>query len=739
VSRALINASDVLQLIPDVQLLSAAGRPFGFGAAGSFFTLDDLDPVGLRDVLAALDGERSVAEVVSLLEARYQRADILSLLEQLSGVVVQRVEQTEQANRSRLDDSPILVLGSGALAKAVERELARVGFSRIDVGEALVGGLSQRMRGYALVVSALEDVLGQTVLDVSRAALDAERIAIFAAIEGERYIAGPLVVPGKSACFACSRLSTTLRAESDGAGPSLLSQFHFGHHRGSAHEWQLCVVATAVARDAARAVLGTPYPELVTTLLRADSAGEINRPKLGGVTSCTVCAGFHGGAKRGKDAERPPSALSRDDLDVRDRAGGVRSVSAGEALLRARRALERLGVEVACRPLGQDAPERLLAVECPYFDTQATPRFSASAPLILPVLRSNCYGKGTTAEQAECSALFEWIERHLSAWRGDKELVTASYREVRDRAIDMRFLASSLLPGLPLSETRLFDEDEPIDFVWGHCLRTDRAILLPAASVFMCPTLFRGSLIELPAAGSSGLSAGCSFAEALLQGLLELVERDACHTALRNACAFPQIDARSITDEAVCSLLERAARAGYACHLRDVTSDIRVPAIEAFFVCEEEYVHHYQGGFGSHLDPDIALRRAVTEAAQALFYDASEGNDSHETAAASAFRVFPYRKQALEQKGPLRSMSELPRREGSVWSQIDQLVTLVAAAIPRADICVVDLTPPWIEGVQVVRTFVSGVLTEVRDVQIHIPDRCRLLPLGDMYLGSLPG
>ena len=734
-SRVPLLANDVLELIPNVQLLPSGSRMFGVGAAGGFFALEDLDQEGLRAVLSALDGQRTVADVVALLEARYDRADVLALLEQLSDVVVRRVET---ASRSRLGDSPVLVLGGGALGRAIEGALAREGFSRVDLDETLPSDLPTRMRAYALVVSALEGVGGQVVLDVSRAALDAERIAIFAAIEGESYVAGPLVVPGKSACFACSRLSTTFRAESDGVAPSLLPELHFGRHHGARHDWQLAVVAAEIARDAMRAVLGHRYPELLTALVRVDTT-EISRPKLGGVTSCPVCSGFHRGRKAGKEAEPPASVLPREELAVRDRLAGVRAFSAHEAQSRARRALDRLGVDVACRPLGAAAPERLLAIECPYFDTLATPRFSAAAPLVLPVMRTNCYGKGTTVEQAECSALFEWIERHLSAWRGEKELVTASYRDVQDRAVDMPFLASSLLPGLPLSSTRSFDPDEPIDFVWGHCLRTDRAILVPAASVFLCPTLFRGSLVELPSAGSSGLSAGCSFADALLQGLLELVERDACHTALRNARPFPRIDPRSITDDAVRALLERVEKAGYECHLRDVTSDIGVPAIEAFFVCEGEYVHHYQSGFGAHLDPEIALRRAVTEAAQALFYDVSVGNDSPETAFASVFRAFPYRKQAIEQKGPLRKMSELPRREGPVWSQIEQVVAMISRAIPQADICVVDLTPPEIEGVHVVRTFVSGVLAEVRDVQLHIPDRCRLLPLGDMYLGSLPG
>jgi hypothetical protein len=63
------------------------------------------------------------------------------------------------------------------------------------------------------------------------------------------------------------------------------------------------------------------------------------------------------------------------------------------------------------------------------------------------------------------------------------------------------------------------------------------------------------------------------------------------------------------------------------------------------------------------------------------------------------------------------------------------VVARIAQALPDADVCVVDLTHPQLEGIHVVRTLVSGMLDEARDIQIHVPSRCRRVPLAEMYLG----
>jgi len=65
------------------------------------------------------------------------------------------------------------------------------------------------------------------------------------------------------------------------------------------------------------------------------------------------------------------------------------------------------------------------------------------------------------------------------------------------------------------------------------------------------------------------------------------------------------------------------------------------------------------------------------------------------------------------------------------------LVLCISAAIPQVDICAVDLSLPALAGVHVVRTLMSGAFDEARPIEVHVPERCRLLPLDEMYLGRI--
>jgi len=772
-TSASLDEGLVLTAAPGVEVLRLDGNVFGLSANGDFVGLDGIDAEGLEDVLAQIDGKKTVGEIVRALEATYEAGDVLALLEELSGTILRSAPTPDETDD--LARAPVAVIGTDNLAEHVRRELLAAGFVDVAVGDPRSSAadpsrfreLLQRVQlasaarlsegdadghlpvsqpelesliaGRRLVVCALENVYGQTLLEVNAGCLAAGVPALFVTAQSESVTVGPLMIPGRSACFACSRLSTILRSHFETEGPALLPFLRFSSAHAAAHpRWLIARAAHEAAREGVSVVRGTPYPTRLGSLLVLESSGGTLTQAVRPVTTCPAC----GGRDRGSvlDAATPPPSrvLRREPANVRDRTGGTRSVEPAEAHARATRALAGLGVDLVCSPLPSSAPDALLALECPYYTVRQVARFSASAPVVWPAFDDSCFGKGTTDPQALCSAVFEWIERNMATWRGDVDLVRAPYREVRDRAIDVPYLVSGLLPGVPLGRAREFDDGHPIDWVWGHCLRRDRPILVPAACVYLGPSFFRGSSLELTGRGSSGLSAGCTLGDATLQGLLEIVERDAHYVALRNGLCLPWIDLDSIADIGSRRILESMARAGYEVRLRDMTTEVGIPAIEAYVLRDGEYTHHFASGYGAHLDPEIAVRRALSEAAQALFFDIAKGHSDPEHSVASLFNVFVHRQQAIDRRGDRLRLAELPRLaddDTPVWQQVDRVVARIAEAIPSADVCVVDLTHPMLEGVHVVRTLISGMLDEARDIQIHVPSRCRRVPLAQMYLG----
>lgn len=106
--------------------------------------------------------------------------------------------------------------------------------------------------------------------------------------------------------------------------------------------------------------------------------------------------------------------------------------------------------------------------------------------------------------------------------------------------------------------------------------------------------------------------------EAVLQGFLELVERDAVAIWWYNRLRRPAVDLASAPDPYAQDLLSHYASLRRELWALDVTSDIGLPTIAALSrrvdKAEEDIIY----GFGTHLDPNVALSRALTELNQSL-------------------------------------------------------------------------------------------------------------------------
>jgi ribosomal protein S12 methylthiotransferase accessory factor len=119
-------------------------------------------------------------------------------------------------------------------------------------------------------------------------------------------------------------------------------------------------------------------------------------------------------------------------------------------------------------------------------------------------------------------------------------------------------------------------------------------------------------------ADSNGAAAGSSLEDAVVQGFLELVERDAVALWWYNRTRQPGVDLDAFADPYTARF-----RADYVGLRRDVwaldiTSDLGIPAMVALSRRTEGPVEDIVFGFGAHFDPRLALRRALTEMNQFL-------------------------------------------------------------------------------------------------------------------------
>jgi ribosomal protein S12 methylthiotransferase accessory factor len=128
-------------------------------------------------------------------------------------------------------------------------------------------------------------------------------------------------------------------------------------------------------------------------------------------------------------------------------------------------------------------------------------------------------------------------------------------------------------------------------------------------------------------ADSNGNAAGNTIEEAILHGLLELVERD--HVALWwfNRLRVPALDLESLADPWLDSVLARFAADERRVWALDLTADLGIPVVAAV-TTPGSRPGGVGLGFGAHLDITRAAVRAVTELVQ-LGAGAPSGGAGH--------------------------------------------------------------------------------------------------------------
>jgi len=236
-------------------------------------------------------------------------------------------------------------------------------------------------------------------------------------------------------------------------------------------------------------------------------------------------------------------------------------------------------------------------------------------------LSGGSFGKGSTSEQAEASALMEAIERYSGIFQGDE--------------IRMKRRFADFAPGdaILANDVQLFSEaqfqarhepaqddshpvPDPIDptarIEWSPAwsLRDQRFRYLPTGLMYFFYRDFHTD--------SNGCAAGNTLQEAIVQGFLELVERDAYAIWWYNRSQRSEVDLGEFDDSYIRDIKNQFADAGRKLWVLDVTSDLGIPSYVAIMHWMKDGQENIEFGSGAHFDRRIALLRSLTELSQFL-------------------------------------------------------------------------------------------------------------------------
>ena len=579
-------------------------------------------------LLPLLDGGRTREDVVAALEGTVSAPEVYYALELL------------RSNGYVVDGSVLRPPGQAAFwdllevaPEQVAHRLAETTVAISTVGAGLDGyadrlrselaalGVRMEAEGDLCVVLA-DDYLQAGLEELNREALTQARPWLLLKPCGLEGWLGPLFVPWVTGCHAClerrlqghRKLESYLHKKTQLPRPLGVSVAALPSTVGA-------VVATAATEVAKWVVLGRSEA-LEGRVVTLDAASLERRSHV--LTRRPQCPRCGVPALVAARQWRRPVLETRPTIFNQD--GGHRSTSTEDALARLTPHLSPItGIVSELRPVTNDDGDRLTNVFVA--DHNASQTWN-DLYFLEEMQRSRAAGKGKTPAQSRASALGESIERYSGVYQGDEAALRARLADLGEAAIHPHALL--LISERQYAERRKwnalgsrftkvpepFDESQVVEWAPVWPLLGGEARYIPMACCYYDYTKQAG--VSFAWADSNGCAAGFNLEEAAYQGLLELVERDAVAVWWYNRVRRPGVDLAGFGEPYLHEL------SGYYRTLHrdlwalDLTHDLGIPVFVALSRRNDKPAEDIIFGFGAHLDPRIALLRAVTEMNQSL-------------------------------------------------------------------------------------------------------------------------
>jgi oxazoline/thiazoline synthase len=553
-----------------------------------------------------------------------------------------------------------------------------------------------------LTITLVSDYLERQLAQLNRQRVSDKTPWLLVQPSGVFPLVGPVFKPGESACWTClfDRMIRNREIKGfldrGGAQPVAVSPLVRNTFGQSAIQFAAVEIAKAIASG-----------------FRTDLRDHIASFDLMGATiakhyvahrpQCPTC-----GARKLQNPRRAPQPIvNGPSAKLIMTSGGYRTVSSRVTVARYRKHVSPLtGVVKRLERIEADLP----------MNTNFFAQHNFSAPAMsVDQLRSGLsggsFGKGSTAEQAEASALMEAIERYSGIFQGDE--------------IRMKRRFADFAPGdaILANDVQLFSEaqfaarhepagddshpiPEPIDptakIEWSPAwsLRDQRFRYFPTGLMYF---FYRDAHTD-----SNGCAAGNTLQEAIVQGFLELVERDAYAIWWYNRSQRSEVDLSEFDDSYIRDIKTQFTDAGRKLWVLDVTNDLGVPTYVAVMHWIKDGQENIEFGSGAHFDRRIALLRSLTELSQFLSIGLMGGGSGDKS---SLDGITPLRLENYPFLIPASRLVVVP--ELGINVPLDSAREQVEACVEIArragyDFLVLDQTRPDVE-VSVARVIVPGL------------------------------
>lgn len=666
----------------------------------------------LKDVLKVTENGITWREIEELYVPRYGEDAVRVFFKTL---IDEKILNIFLADSKIADIDKILLLGSGKIKDELVKLLKdeSVLYSESKINDFIREENTYRQDQYFAVIVLPENNTYGELLELNEKLMKAEVPFLLTYYNGSSVTLGPYVFPWKTACYECHVTHHVRVLNQNDATKGIAlddlrnvrAAYSLPKEYTSAQLRFICEVLLNVVRVSRESNAANQLVKKEKMI----SANQYHFEKVKTyqtISDCRCCRAMNKGFHTVSEMKIPDSNQAGVvERKIQYRNGGFRSLSKSETESLVENALEKVGLDISIKRV-MDNP---FADILPVFDSSLCETHNNKTPYFFGDQVS--HGKGINIKQAYFSAAFELFERLSARYYGEKAVVRGTIKELKEFAIDIKSYIEQIHNNNTTYEK--YDENELVDWVWGESLITGEPKLAPASMAFLTSTVFRGKYFNDT---SSGLAAGGTLKDAILQGLLELVEHDAWLIGQCNPVRLPILDTSEIENEELKSVIEKIKAKGYKVISRDYTNDIGIPVIRTWISNPDNYTVYATSGVGASLMPEMALERSVTEAVQAAIpsslvettnYACPNMRDLIESRD-SLYGLYYFQQKDIAPIGSIKKMSEYPiKMFDSVDGMLEEVLLRIRKAVPNCDVVFVNLTREAF-GIPAVRVIITG-------------------------------
>ena len=535
---------------------------------------------------------------------------------------------------------------------------------------------------------------------------------------------GPFVVPGKTSCFNCCELRLVTN--------SAHYEYYLWRYKDYLPKANLTApilyadkLSTMCVKEVIQYVSGNKKPNTVNALYVCDTVKKnLTKHKLIFHPNCKYCRGW-------TDTQLVPKfrlTKKRVSLSTSVKSVGlpvkVSSSLKDKELLRQLRDLVdiKTGIIVEYEKLFEN---NSLGINFHHFSTatcakplriglrgQLTSFIEPEDSLIAP----SPSGSGFSPTEAEIHTLMESVERYSSMSIDESRLIWATYNDVKHKAInpiDLGLYNDEQYDDDGFNCSR-FSADSKIPWAIGQDLYSGNRLLIPADFVHY-PAIRDKPLVRDT---SNGSASHTNITQAILNGLYEVIERDAFLIMWLNKISMPIL---KIKKPPFCfsRSLKIIKDYGMSVKLVNLTNDTFVPSVMAACYNDQGQYPALVVGTASHINSQKAVQKALFEMEFALIQslevphqNVTNPNDISHIHENPIFYRNPSRRKNWDFMLSSKIMNRFPKFDNKLFKDnktaLNRLVKLLHKLNHR--VVWVDTAPLDIKskGLTAVKVFVTG-------------------------------